>query len=208
MGGGIVIDDSTLDKWHAQQIEMVTHYWSGNHHKVVSPKSSCSTVGMSVWSISNWIGLDLPHSVKNIAKSASLTARHCPWKRKPFPQTERSSGFPSMAKSKCFDSRPKRHGDTLGDQCFGNGTDCPPAVCGVVVVSSKFRGVDRWQYRSARPNAITLVVRSERLFVWNITASKRASVGSPQPVRSSENRCDSIQNDCSANYRKYQLNNS
>ena len=33
--GVLVIDDSTLDKPYSKQIEMVTHHWSGNHHKVV-----------------------------------------------------------------------------------------------------------------------------------------------------------------------------
>ena len=33
--GCLIIDDSTLDKHHSQKIELVTHHWSGNHHKVV-----------------------------------------------------------------------------------------------------------------------------------------------------------------------------
>ena len=33
--GVLVIDDSTLDQPHSKEIEMVTHHWSGNHHKVV-----------------------------------------------------------------------------------------------------------------------------------------------------------------------------
>ena len=33
--GVLVIDDSTLDKPHAKEIALVTHHWSGNHHKVV-----------------------------------------------------------------------------------------------------------------------------------------------------------------------------
>jgi len=33
--GYLIIDDSTLDKHHSQKIELVTHHWSGNHHKVV-----------------------------------------------------------------------------------------------------------------------------------------------------------------------------
>jgi putative transposase len=33
--GVLVIDDSTLDKPHARQIELVTRHWSGKHHDVV-----------------------------------------------------------------------------------------------------------------------------------------------------------------------------
>jgi hypothetical protein len=33
--GILVIDDSTLDKPYAQQIELVTRHWSGKHQKVV-----------------------------------------------------------------------------------------------------------------------------------------------------------------------------
>lgn len=33
--GHLILDDSTLDKQHSQKIELVTHHWSGNHHKVV-----------------------------------------------------------------------------------------------------------------------------------------------------------------------------
>jgi len=33
--GVLVLDDSTLDKPYAQQIELVTRHWSGNHHAVV-----------------------------------------------------------------------------------------------------------------------------------------------------------------------------
>ncbi|MDD3052723.1 MAG: transposase [Candidatus Cloacimonetes bacterium] len=33
--GYLSIDDSTLDKHYSQNIELVTHHWSGNHHKVV-----------------------------------------------------------------------------------------------------------------------------------------------------------------------------
>ena len=33
--GVLIIDDSTLDKPHAKQIELVTRHWSGSHHKVV-----------------------------------------------------------------------------------------------------------------------------------------------------------------------------
>lgn len=34
--GILVIDDSTLDKPYAKQIELVTRHWSGKHHVVVS----------------------------------------------------------------------------------------------------------------------------------------------------------------------------
>ena len=34
--GLLVIDDTTLDKPHAQKMELVTHHWSGKHHRVVS----------------------------------------------------------------------------------------------------------------------------------------------------------------------------
>jgi putative transposase len=34
--GILVIDDSTLDKPYAKQIELVTRHWSGKHHAVVS----------------------------------------------------------------------------------------------------------------------------------------------------------------------------
>lgn len=34
-GGVLVIDDSTLDKPYARQIELVTRHWSGKHHAVV-----------------------------------------------------------------------------------------------------------------------------------------------------------------------------
>ena len=33
--GVLVIDDSTLDKLYAKQIELVTRHWSGKHHQVV-----------------------------------------------------------------------------------------------------------------------------------------------------------------------------
>ena len=33
--GVLVIDDSTLDKPYATQIELVTRHWSGKHHAVV-----------------------------------------------------------------------------------------------------------------------------------------------------------------------------
>lgn len=34
--GVLVLDDSTLDKQYAKQIELVTRHWSGKHHRVVS----------------------------------------------------------------------------------------------------------------------------------------------------------------------------
>ena len=34
-GGFLVLDDSTLDKLYARQIELVTRHWSGKHHAVV-----------------------------------------------------------------------------------------------------------------------------------------------------------------------------
>jgi len=33
--GVLVLDDSTLDKHYSKKIEMVTHHWSGKHHRVV-----------------------------------------------------------------------------------------------------------------------------------------------------------------------------
>ena len=33
--GVLVIDDSTLDKFYAQAIELVTRHWSGKHRQVV-----------------------------------------------------------------------------------------------------------------------------------------------------------------------------
>ena len=35
-GGVLILDDSTLDKPYAKQMELVTRHWSGKHHKVVS----------------------------------------------------------------------------------------------------------------------------------------------------------------------------
>jgi hypothetical protein len=35
VGGILVVDDSTLDKFYARQIELVTRHWSGKHHRVV-----------------------------------------------------------------------------------------------------------------------------------------------------------------------------
>jgi len=35
LGGILVIDDSTLDKFYARAIELVTRHWSGKHHRVV-----------------------------------------------------------------------------------------------------------------------------------------------------------------------------
>jgi hypothetical protein len=35
VGGILVIDDSTLDKFYARMIELVTRHWSGKHHRVV-----------------------------------------------------------------------------------------------------------------------------------------------------------------------------
>jgi hypothetical protein len=35
VGGILVVDDSTLDKFYAQMIELVTRHWSGKHHRVV-----------------------------------------------------------------------------------------------------------------------------------------------------------------------------
>ena len=35
VGGVLVIDDSTLDKFYAQAIELVTRHWSGKHRRVV-----------------------------------------------------------------------------------------------------------------------------------------------------------------------------
>jgi len=34
--GILVVDDSTLDKPYAKQIELVTRHWSGKHHRVVN----------------------------------------------------------------------------------------------------------------------------------------------------------------------------
>jgi putative transposase len=34
-GGLLVVDDSTLDKFYARMIELVTRHWSGKHHRVV-----------------------------------------------------------------------------------------------------------------------------------------------------------------------------
>jgi len=34
-GGYLVLDDSTLDKPYARKMELVTHHWSGKHHRVV-----------------------------------------------------------------------------------------------------------------------------------------------------------------------------
>ena len=33
--GLLVLDDSTLDKFHAKKIQMVTRHWSGKHKRVV-----------------------------------------------------------------------------------------------------------------------------------------------------------------------------
>src|SRR5512140_2002131 len=33
--GLLVVDDSTLDKFYAQAMELVTHHWSGKHGRVV-----------------------------------------------------------------------------------------------------------------------------------------------------------------------------
>ena len=35
VGGVLVIDDSTLDKFYAQAMELVTRHWSGKHRQVV-----------------------------------------------------------------------------------------------------------------------------------------------------------------------------
>jgi putative transposase len=35
VGGILVVDDSTLDKFYARQIQLVTRHWSGKHHRVV-----------------------------------------------------------------------------------------------------------------------------------------------------------------------------
>lgn len=34
-GGVLILDDSTLDKFYAKKIQMVTYHWSGKHHSVV-----------------------------------------------------------------------------------------------------------------------------------------------------------------------------
>jgi hypothetical protein len=33
--GILVVDDSTLDKWYAEKMELVTRHWSGKHGRVV-----------------------------------------------------------------------------------------------------------------------------------------------------------------------------
>lgn len=33
--GVLVVDDSTLDKWYAEKMELVTRHWSGKHEQVV-----------------------------------------------------------------------------------------------------------------------------------------------------------------------------
>jgi hypothetical protein len=35
VGGTLDVDDSTLDKPHCQHMELVGHFWSGKHHRVV-----------------------------------------------------------------------------------------------------------------------------------------------------------------------------
>lgn len=35
VGGVLVIDDSTLDKFYAQAMDLVTRHWSGKHRQVV-----------------------------------------------------------------------------------------------------------------------------------------------------------------------------
>jgi hypothetical protein len=35
LGGMLIIDDSTLDKFYARAMELVTRHWSGKHHRVV-----------------------------------------------------------------------------------------------------------------------------------------------------------------------------
>lgn len=35
VGGTLSVDDSTLDKPHSQHMELVGHFWSGKHHRVV-----------------------------------------------------------------------------------------------------------------------------------------------------------------------------
>jgi hypothetical protein len=35
VGGILVVDDSTLDKFYARRIQLVTRHWSGKHHRVV-----------------------------------------------------------------------------------------------------------------------------------------------------------------------------
>jgi len=42
--GVLVIDESTLDKTYSHQIEMVTRYWSGKHHRVVQGINLISTI--------------------------------------------------------------------------------------------------------------------------------------------------------------------
>ena len=35
INGILVVDDSSLDKPYARKIQLVTHHWSGKHHRVV-----------------------------------------------------------------------------------------------------------------------------------------------------------------------------
>jgi len=45
VGGILVIDDSTLDKFYARMIELVTRHWSGKHHRVVQGINLISCCG-------------------------------------------------------------------------------------------------------------------------------------------------------------------
>ncbi len=45
VGGMLVADDSTLDKFYARQIELVTRHWSGKHHRVVQGINLISLLG-------------------------------------------------------------------------------------------------------------------------------------------------------------------
>ncbi len=35
VGGTLHVDDTTLDKPYSQKMELVAHFWSGKHHRVV-----------------------------------------------------------------------------------------------------------------------------------------------------------------------------
>ncbi len=47
-GGLLVLDDSTLDKPYARNIELVSRHWSGKHHRVVSGINLLSMVWTQV----------------------------------------------------------------------------------------------------------------------------------------------------------------
>ncbi len=77
--GFLIIDDTTLDKPYSNQVDLVSYYWSGKHHRVVKGISLVMSGRMGRLSFL-WISECM--TVNTIKKPRMIIFRKCWIKRK------------------------------------------------------------------------------------------------------------------------------